>query len=494
MRKQGFFIFDTYFSSEEKIMSAVINTIKSRLKLPQFVANAVSENNSKNLIVDHKHYKLPPGFPHLKEFNLDKEILEELEHVPREMPQSSLRNFRKFSKSHLDQQKIWNSIPGVHQYFGSDPISEVIVPGDEKRAYFGKNLDPPEKKFANPFSITGDGEGCQGAVFQHDLGGNRRKEQFTIVMLTYDRNEILINSLKRLDSLPFLNKVIVVWNNEKHPDEFGIPKDDDDLDHLDDQGHHFDDENETENHNFNENDDENPENNSNKEENNDDVNNKNKKVPLRWPDIGVEIVVIKTQKNSLNNRFYPYPEIETDAVLHLDDDVHLRQDEILFAFRIWREEPESIIGFPGRFHGIDPLNSNKWNYNSNYTCELSMILTGAAFVHKHYMNLYHFYMHEDIRNLVDEYVNCEDIALNYLVSHITRKPPIKVTSRWTFRCPNCPSALSSDDSHFEERHKCMNVFTEIYGYNPLLLTQRRSDSVLFKTRIPTGMSKCFKFI
>ena len=75
-------------------------------------------------------------------------------------------------------------------------------------------------------------------------------------MLTYDRNEVLIESLKRLDQLPFLNKVIVVWNNPEFPD----------------------------NH-------------------------------LEWPDIGVEIVVIKTRKNSLNNRFFPYKEIETDAVL-----------------------------------------------------------------------------------------------------------------------------------------------------------------------------------
>ena len=30
-------------------------------------------------------------------------------------------------------------------------------------------------------------------------------------------------------------------------------------------------------------------------------------------------------------------------------------------------------------------------------------------------------------------MNCEDIAMNFLVSHVSRKPPIKVTSRWTFR-------------------------------------------------------------
>ena len=28
--------------------------------------------------------------------------------------------------------------------------------------------------------------------------------------------------------------------------------------------------------------------------------------------------------------------------------------------------------------------------------------------------------------MVDQYMNCEDIAMNFLVSHITRKPPLKV--------------------------------------------------------------------
>ncbi len=43
--------------------------------------------------------------------------------------------------------------------------------------------------------------------------------------------------------------------------------------------------------------------------------------------------VIKTAKNSLNNRFLPYDAIETEAILSIDDDAHLRQDEITFGFR-----------------------------------------------------------------------------------------------------------------------------------------------------------------
>lgn len=43
--------------------------------------------------------------------------------------------------------------------------------------------------------------------------------------------------------------------------------------------------------------------------------------------------MVSTGRNSLNNRFLPLSNIQTEAVLSLDDDVHLRHDEIQFAFR-----------------------------------------------------------------------------------------------------------------------------------------------------------------
>lgn len=254
-------------------------------------------------------------------------------------------------------------------------------------------------------------------------------------MLTYEREQVLMDSLGRLYGLPYLHKVVVVWNSPKPP--------------LED---------------------------------------------LRWPEIGVEVNVVRASKNSLNNRFLPYDVIETEAILSVDDDAHLRHDEILFGFRVWRENRDRVVGFPGRFHAWDLNNNAAWNYNSNYSCELSMVLTGAAFFHKYYTYLYTYTLPQAIRDKVDEYMNCEDIAMNFLVSHITRKPPVKVTSRWTFRCINCPISLSEDDTHFQERHKCINYFTQIFGYMPLLNTQYRADSILFKTRIPHDKQKCFKYI
>lgn len=48
---------------------------------------------------------------------------------------------------------------------------------------------------------------------------------------------------------------------------------------------------------------------------------------------------------------------------------------------------------------------------------------------QYYAYLYSYVMPQAIRDMVDEYINCEDIAMNFLVSHITRKPPIKVSRR-----------------------------------------------------------------
>ena len=80
-------------------------------------------------------------------------------------------------------------------------------------------------------------------------------------------------------------------------------------------------------------------------------------------------------QNVLFSRFMPYDAIETEAVLSMDDDAHLRHDEIIFAFRVWREYRDRLVGFPGRFHAWDKEHQS-WNYNSNYSCELSMVLTG----------------------------------------------------------------------------------------------------------------------
>jgi glucuronyl/N-acetylglucosaminyl transferase EXT2 len=59
-----------------------------------------------------------------------------------------------------------------------------------------------------------------------------------------------------------------------------------------------------------------------------------------------------------------------------------------------------------------------------------------------------------IRTWVDNHMNCEDIAMNFLIANYTGKAPIKVTPRKKFKCPNCPvNSLSYATEHMVERSK-----------------------------------------
>ena len=120
------------------------------------------------------------------------------------------------------------------------------------------------------------------------------------------------------------------------------------------------------------------------------------------PSIHVEIVYVFNLKNNLNNRFLPWNEfIRTDCVLSLDDDAYLRHDEIEYAFQVWKDNRERLVGFIPRSHQPETL-----EYDSTSTsCTYSMILTGAAFLHRWYFDFYSNFMSEQIRNYVQINMN-----------------------------------------------------------------------------------------
>jgi hypothetical protein len=55
----------------------------------------------------------------------------------------------------------------------------------------------------------------------------------------------------------------------------------------------------------------------------------------QWPKLSKPLRVIRTQANKLSNRFYPYHDIETEAILTIDDDiVMLTADEVEFGYEV----------------------------------------------------------------------------------------------------------------------------------------------------------------
>ena len=61
-----------------------------------------------------------------------------------------------------------------------------------------------------------------------------------------------------------------------------------------------------------------------------------------------------------------------------------------------------------------------------FRLKLLIIVAGAAFFHKMYAYIYTYEMPQAIHKKIDELMNCEDLAMNFLVAHYTQKPPIKV--------------------------------------------------------------------
>ncbi|XP_011206021.2 exostosin-2 [Bactrocera dorsalis] len=260
-----------------------------------------------------------------------------------------------------------------------------------------------------------------------------KSQGFTAVILTYDRVESLFTLIQKLAMVPSLQSILVIWNNQNK-----MPP------HL-----------------------------------------------SSFPTIPKPLKVIQTRANKLSNRFYPYNEIETEAILTIDDDINmLTTDELDFGYEVWREFPDRIVGFPSRIHVWDNA-SMHWRYESEWTNQISMVLTGAAFHHKFWSHMYTYAMPGNIKEWVDQHMNCEDIAMNFLVANITNKPPIKVTPRKKFKCPECTNTemLSADLNHMRERSACIDSFSSIYGRMPLRSVEFRADPVLFRDNFPEKLKR-----
>ena len=172
-RLQGRNLWLTYFSSPVNILQGVVAIVRSKsLHPPPIAADYVGES-----------LKSLPG----NRRRITSPVLKQ--------------NFTVYTGD------FWNQPPGPFFIYSTTPFTPGPVSGTQ---YI--NLD--ERGINRlPFHVI-EGGGITGPVFEDLLLGNEPEEQFTVVMLTYQRNDVLIAALERLKGVRFLNKVVVVWNNE----------------------------------------------------------------------------------------------------------------------------------------------------------------------------------------------------------------------------------------------------------------------------------------
>lgn len=193
---------------------------------------------------------------------------------------------------------------------------------------------------------------------------------------------------------------------------------------------------------------------------------------------GGGISLIRQPSSSLNARFLPRPWIRTRAVLICDDDVEVDPKSVEFAFRIWRSNPERMIGMFARSHGLD-LARKEWIYTVHPN-KYSIVLTKFMVVKTAYLRKYSCAggaEMEAMRRMVEERANCEDILMNFVVAEKIRAGPVMVAAE---RVRDWGDARNEDGGgvteaglssrrrkHRRRRGECIRDFHRVLGKMPL---------------------------
>lgn len=187
---------------------------------------------------------------------------------------------------------------------------------------------------------------------------------------------------------------------------------------------------------------------------------------------GVHVRYRQSEKNSLNSRLIPDPAFQTQAILLSDDDVYYQPLDLEFAFQTWRRYGrDRLTGAMARCTRYNDLGHLEYVFCSEGRDErYNMIITNLAFSHIRFLD---YYSSDDeimkkIRAEVDQNMNCEDIAMNYVTQLITGEPPLLVFGDSPFVNMNPPGGISMHKGHFERRSKCLDHFSDLFGCFPLL--------------------------
>lgn len=287
--------------------------------------------------------------------------------------------------------------------------------------------DPPEKleqiigqthRNPNPtcqsVNNTGDDELVKQGLKKYE---NLRDDKFTMAIQTYRRPKQLERTLKTLlegdDEIPSLLEVVIVWNDLEQPP----PKD----------------------------------------------------YKSRH---GVHVRYRQSVKNSLNSRLIPDPTFQTQAILLSDDDVYYQPLDLEFVFQSWRKYGrDRLTGAMARCTRYNELGHLEYVFcHEGRDDRYNMVITNLAFAHVRFLDYYSSdnEIMNKIRAEVDQNMNCEDIAMNFVSQLISGEPPLLVYGDSPYINMNPPGGISMHKGHFERRSKCLDHFSDLFGCFPLL--------------------------
>jgi hypothetical protein len=175
--------------------------------------------------------------------------------------------------------------------------------------------------------------------------------------------------------------------------------------------------------------------------------------------------------NSLNNRFNPLQQLETETVYSTDDDVLVTCEVMTMAFKIFLNSKAPMLGFSRRLHGRDPSTGrHHYLYKEHISVKgaYSMILTKNAFMDTSLMSLFMDKSLQLLHTYIDDHRNCEDVLMSFVAANATHRPSIYMYTN--VQDLGKTGGISSAGTHKEVRDHCLDHFVSFFGYDPLITT------------------------
>ena len=143
-------------------------------------------------------------------------------------------------------------------------------------------------------------------------------------------------------------------------------------------------------------------------------NNPDDKCPYRLIREAVagrlDVQCLQQKENEMQNRLLIASHLETDAVLHYDDDVLVDISDLELGFRVWRRHRADLVGFQPRVHTKTPDGS--WRYDFHLSEGYYTLVVGKCFfVSKQLMETY---AADSELVALNRGHFCEDLAINLL--------------------------------------------------------------------------------
>jgi len=160
---------------------------------------------------------------------------------------------------------------------------------------------------------------------------------------------------------------------------------------------------------------------------------------------------------TLNNR-YNVSGIMNEAVLILDDDLYAPCNDLDNAFNVWSKNKYSIVGF---FPRLSINNTYYGWFNVLLHQTYNIILTKAAMLNRKYVYEYTNELNPAVKSVVEQYKNCEDIAMQYLISSHNNSAIFIRGNIFDFG--SLGGVSTSLNSHYLERNKCLELFSNLFN-------------------------------